>query len=152
MKKKVLSKPALVPYSYTEALNDKPIGRFSAANLHSVEKFSKSGITADDIAVYYGLLSYSDLTPQEAEWFDLAYRRGKIQGKEQAMRALFAQMDGKDGTTAAIEYLKHYNEDWRQETTTNGTNSQLPVIFNIGKDYDAKMVKPPIIPLLDEDE
>ena len=142
----------LNPTSFDTALGFSDVGRLSPNDLHTIESFGKKGLTRDDAAIFFGLSGYEDFTPLEAEWFEIAYKRGLVSGKAFVVGKLMDAMSGKEATEACNAYLDRFMDGWKQNEPANGTNSQLPVIFNIGKDYDAKMVKPPIIPLLDEDE
>ena len=149
---KAVAAKTLIPTSFDTALGFSDVGRLSPNDLHTIESFGKKGLTRDDAAIFFGLSGYEDFTPLEAEWFEIAYKRGLVSGKAFVVGKLMDAMSGKEATEACNAYLDRFMDGWKQNEPANGTNSQLPVIFNIGKDYDAKMVKPPIIPLLDEDE
>ncbi len=80
---------------------------------HSAEirKFARS-FTKEEILEYYGCDDINELEPNDREFFEVNFRRGRYDSVDKAVGHLFEHMRSKNGLDAIKYYLSHVDKTW----------------------------------------
>ena len=72
------------------------------------------GLEKEEALDYFNI-EYDELEAPDQFFFDCHYQKGRALAKNKAVSAMFDQMKGKAGTTAALEYLVRFADKWPEK-------------------------------------
>jgi hypothetical protein len=85
------------------------------------------GMSMNEVCEYFGC-DIKDLEGDDKVFLKFWYKKGRAQGRRDAVQALFANMNGRNGGAVALDYLTRFAEDWPSDgigAKANGFNFKV---------------------------
>lgn len=102
-------------------MSDAPEQVLSEQDLKMIE-FLAEGQSPQEIADYF-YMHYEDLLPADREAFDLAWRRGRVNIRDFALRKLKESCQGRNGMQASLAILSQFGTEWEKAESVAGVKS-----------------------------
>jgi hypothetical protein len=90
---------------------------FDKSELADIERLASGLSKAEVLDVFYML--EEELSQEDLDIFNRAYRKGRALAKAQAVDCLFVQMSGRQGVPGALAYLTRLADEWPSESEGN---------------------------------
>lgn len=85
---------------------------------YQIKQFAK-GMEPEEVLAWYGL-ERNDLPPYDEWFFDVTFKRGRLEAKKESVDKLFANMSSQKGLEASLAYLTRFgNERWQSDKNTD---------------------------------
>jgi hypothetical protein len=93
---------------------------------------SKASVLSLAECYHYLTVDENDLSEQDKEAAFKVHRKGRLEAVHKAANSLFSQMNSRNGTEAALSYLKQMSDTFKEEGAVSGTSNGFS--FNIHMD------------------
>lgn len=101
---------------------------FEPGDQYSIQQMA-SGLSEQEVCDYWGY-DYSELEDNDKFFFDINFKRGRIEAKNRAVQKLFTAMSDRNGYNPALEYLTRFADKWPDEKAGGAVNRTFKIMMD----------------------